>query len=202
MNKLLILLCCAAIVSCQQEKQAPPADAQVQTETQTKPVTETDTTAKTTTAIETEPIDNSDPIVSIRKKVEHINTAQLRKKHFEFMCDEKMMADYFYDGNDIVKITVDFGTVGDVYAREDYYYNNGNLIFIYEFTEGGPACEGCIKTHEYRSYISDDKTLKYLKDKTQQACKKCEFTKSARQYKLLRAGTQDDVKAILCPGVK
>ncbi|ALM48464.1 hypothetical protein AMR72_05845 [Flavobacterium psychrophilum] len=193
MKKLFIVLCCAAIVSCKKETKANPATSPAQNEA--TPATQNDTATTT----EATPIDESDPIAAIRTKVERINTTELKKKHFEFMCDEKMKVDYFYEGNEIVKITVDFGTVGDTYAREDYYYDNGNLIFNYEFVEGGPACEGCIKTNEYRSYISNNKTIKYLKDKTTQPCKKCEFGKSARQYKLLTAGTENEVKAILCP---
>lgn len=193
MKRLLILLCCATLISCKQEKETAPADVPVQTET--KSVTETDTTTNKATAT----MDDSDPIVSIRKKVEHINTIELRKKHFEFLCDEKMKVDYFYDGNNIVKITVDFGTVGDVYAREDYYYHNGDLIFMYEFTEGGPACEGCITTNEYRYYIANGKTIKSLKNKTEQPCRKCEFSKSSRQYKMLKATTEKEVKAAACP---
>lgn len=143
--------------------------------------------------------ENPNPIQSIRKKVERINTIDLHKKHFEFMCDEKMMVDYFYEDNKIVKIAVDFGTVGDVYAKEGYYYNNGKLIFIYEFVEGGPACEGCWETNEYRSYIVNDKTIKYLKNTTEEKCKKCKFGNYSRHYKLLEAKTEKEVKAILCP---
>lgn len=140
----------------------------------------------------------ADPISSIRQKVEHINTAPLEKKHFEFMCDERMKADYFFENGEIVKVAVDFGTVGDVYAKEGYYYDNGRLIFIYEFVEGGPACEGCIKTDEYRWYIRNDKAIKYLKNKTEQKCKRCEFSASSKEYKLLQAKTADRMKEILC----
>lgn len=139
-----------------------------------------------------------DPIVTIRKKVEHINTTTLTKKHVEFMCDEQTMVDFYTENGKIVKISIDFGTVGDVYAKEDYYYDEAKLIFFYEFVEGGPACEGCIKTNEYRSYIKDDKVIKYLKDKDQQQCRKCEFGPSSRQYKLLTARTPAEIKQIIC----
>ena len=138
------------------------------------------------------------PIAAIRKRVEYINTANLEKKHYEFMCDEKMMVDYFYDNGELVKVAVDFGTVGDVYAKEGYYYDNGKLVFNYEFTEGGPACEGCIETHEYRTYVKDNKAIKYIKDKTVEQCRTCEFSPKSRQYKVLKAKTQDEVKAALC----
>lgn len=140
----------------------------------------------------------TDPIATIRQRVEHINTTKLEKKHFEFMCDEKMMVDYFYEDGEIVKIAVDFGTVGDVYAKEGYYYDNGSLVFNYEYVEGGPACDDCIETHEYRTYIQNDKAIRYLKDKNEASCRTCSFPATARQYKLLNAKTQEEVKAVLC----
>lgn len=148
-------------------------------------------------------LENSDEVPTdiisyIRSTVENINTFPLEKKHYEFMCDEKMMVDYFYDNGELVKVAVDFGTVGDVYAREGYYYDNGKLIFNYEFTEGGPACEGCIEKHEYRTYVHDDKAIKYIKDKNAEQCRTCEFGPKSRQYKVLKAKTQDEVKAALC----
>ena len=113
-----------------------------------------------------------------------------------------MMVDYFYDKGEIVKIAIDFGTVGDVYAKEGYYYDEGKLVFTYEFVEGGPACEGCIKTNEYRAYIVDDEAIKYLKDKDEVKCTKCEYSNSSRHYTLLKAENSSQVKAIMCPQVK
>ncbi len=85
-----------------------------------------------------------------------------------------------------------------MYAKEGYYYDSGKLIFNYEFVEGGPACEGCIKTDEYRSYIQDDKVIRYLKNKNEGNCRKCDFLASSRQYKLLLAKTPEEMKSILC----
>lgn len=141
---------------------------------------------------------SSDPVAWIRQKVEHINTAGLESKHFEFMCDEKMKVDYFYEQGEIKKISIDFGTIGDVYAKEDYYYDEGKLIFFYEFVEGGPACEGCIQKNEYRSYIKNDKVFKHLKDKDQAKCRKCEFPKTSKPYKLLTAKNTEQIKLIMC----
>ena len=193
MNKILLLVPLLVIMSCNQGEKNQPATA---TDSISAPITAK--APNMATVLEPIRAKPSSTIEAIRQKVEHINTAALQKKHFEFMCDETMMADYFYENGEIVKIAVDFGTVGDVYAKEGYYYNAGKLIFLYEFTEGGPACEGCIKTNEYRSYIANDKTVKYLKDKSEKPCKKCEFKPSARQYKLLQAITQQEVKDILC----
>jgi hypothetical protein len=139
-----------------------------------------------------------DPINSIRNIVEGINNSDLKTKHFEFMCDEKMLVDYFYLNNEIVRISVDYGTIGDSYAKEDYYFANGKLVFNYEFVEGGPACEGCITKNEFRSYIRNDKVIKYLKNKSLQKCRKCEFDLSSKQYKLLQTEKPEEIKWILC----
>ncbi|WP_129716235.1 hypothetical protein [Pedobacter sp. SYP-B3415] len=150
------------------------------------------------TPVKPDKVEPADPIASIRQRVEGINTATLEQKHFEFTCDEQMKVDYFYLDGEIAKITVDYGTVGDVYAREDYYYSAGKLIFTYEFVEGGPACEGCIKKNEYRSYISEDRVIRYLKDKTPGKCRTCTFDSKSKQYRLLQAKTPEDMKWILC----
>jgi len=176
--------------SCGQNKEPKPERETIKQDS----VTSKETSVNTITELH-------DPITIIRDKVEHINTATLEKKHFEFTCDEKMTVDYFYEEGEIVKISVDFGTVGDVYAKEDYYYHDGKFIFMYEFVEGGPACEGCIKTNEYRNYIKDDKSIKYLKGQKEDTCRKCEFSTASRQYRLLKANTQPQIRSILCPGL-
>ncbi|MES3016872.1 MAG: hypothetical protein V4721_03790 [Bacteroidota bacterium] len=187
MNRIFTAAIFLFFISCNQDKQTIQQD-----HADTIEVSEQDSVVQT-------PVAAKDPIASIRQQVEKINTMKLEKKHFEFMCDEKMMVDYFYADGKIVKIAVDFGTLGDVYAKEGYYYDAGKLIFNYEFVEGGPACEGCIKTDEYRSYVVDDKVIKYLKNTTEASCRKCEFPLSSRQYKLLQAQTAEEMKAILCP---
>ena len=148
----------------------------------------------------TKPADtiSNDPVVKIRRAVERINTSKTDKKHYELMCDEMMKIDYYTINDIIVKISVDFGTIGDVYAKEDYYYNEGELIFKYEFVEGGPACEGCIKTNEYRSYIKNNIVIKYLKDKDSTECRKCEFNENAKELRLINAKSTADIKEILC----
>jgi len=191
MKKILAPLLLLMLMSCDQKK-----TSEKETSSATNAPTEiaADTTAEV--ASEEAPLD---PIASIRKKVESINNSNdFQKKQYTFKCDEMMTVDYFYRSNEIVKIAVDFGTVGDVYAKEDYYYDQGKLLFVYEFVEGGPACEGCIKTNEYRTYVVNDKTVKYLKDQADETCKKCEFKPTSREYKLLEAKNQDEIKRLFC----
>jgi len=191
MKKLLTPFLLLLLISCNQKK-ANVQETSIETSTPTEAVADTMSTTS-------EPPATNDPIADIRQKVESINNSNdLQKKQYQFKCDEKMTVDYFYRNNEIVKIAVDFGTVGDVYAKEGYYYNEGKLIFIYEFVEGGPACEGCLKKNEYRAYVLNDKTIKYLKDQTEDDCKKCEFKASSREYKLLEATNQEEIKSLFC----
>ncbi|MEJ7559244.1 MAG: hypothetical protein WKF66_13120 [Pedobacter sp.] len=141
---------------------------------------------------------SKDPILSIRKAVQHINTSKLKRKQFDFMCDEVMKVDYYFLNKEIVKIAIDFGTIGDVYAKEEYYYTSGKLIFVYELVEGGPACEGCIKTDEYRTYIQDNNVIKHLKNKNVAKCRKCDFNHATRHYKLLSLTTTKQIRALMC----
>ncbi|WP_345330916.1 hypothetical protein [Mucilaginibacter defluvii] len=157
----------------------------------------TDTVADTSAAI-LKADTAVDTITYIKQKVEHINTQNIQPEHTEFMCDERMKVDRYFENGKLVKISVDFGTVGDVYAKEDYYYDNGKLIFKYEFVEGGPACEGCIKKNEYRSYVADNKVIKYLKDKNQERCRTCVFEPKAKENKLIKAKSNQEIEAILC----
>ena len=190
MKNLFLSLAVLAMVSCNQsEKNQSTQNGKAIVDTITQKAEEK------AAAQNPEP---ANPVEGIRQKVERINTEPLEKKQYVFMCDEKMTVDYFYRNGELVKIAVDFGTVGDVYAKEGYYYDDGKLIFIYEFVEGGPACEGCIKTNEYRSYIKDDKVFRYLKDKAEQQCRECEFGSGSKEYKLLKANTAQQMKAILC----
>ncbi|RVU01656.1 hypothetical protein EOD41_06765 [Mucilaginibacter limnophilus] len=195
MKKLLFPVLIFLLAGCSQNKPAKQQDDNSDT---SSVVSTTDTSVSDIHTVTTDTVATTDPIAFIRKNVENINTSKLENKHFEFMCDEKMTVDYFYLNGEIVKISVDFGTVGDVYAKEDYYYKAGKLIFKYEFVEGGPACEGCIKKNEYRSYIKNNKVIKYLKDQKVTTCRTCEFSASSKENKLLKVTTAEEVKAVLC----
>lgn len=144
------------------------------------------------------PHNSINPILNIQDAVKTANTINLLQTHFEFMCDETMKVDYFSKGKEVVKISIDFGTVGDVYAKEDYYYKSGKLIFVYEFVQGGPACEGCIKTDEYRTYIENNEVIKYLKNKDVSKCRKCVFNSNTRHYKLLSLNSAEQIKEVMC----
>lgn len=185
MKNLIIPILCFALFGCNE----PEKKQHTVTKDSSSSASEAEVKPKITT---------TNPIEFIKQKVNLINTSNLQKKHFEFTCDELTKVDYYYNGDQLVKIAIDFGTVGDAYAKEDYYYDDGKLIFKYEFVEGGPACEGCITTNEYRSYIVNNKVIKYLKNKDVAACRKCEFSANSKELLLIKANDVAGIEAVLC----
>ena len=186
MRRILLTLMTAGLISCNNSQDAV-------TEKQVDTTSGQDTL---NTSITKPPA--VDSIKFIREVINGINTETPTKKHFEFVCDEKMQVDYFFRGDEIVKIAVDFGTVGDVYAKEEYYYHAGELIFKYEFVEGGPACEGCSSTNEYRSYIRNNNVIRYLKNKAEEKCRTCSFSARSKPYRLLNVSTPEEIRKVFC----
>jgi hypothetical protein len=130
MRTIYLSLVCLLVVACGEGKKNKPSDnapvASVRDRADIAKVKRADTAASTKETV------SIDPIAGIKQRVERINAIPLEKKHFEFMCDEKMMVDYFYHEGKIVKISVDYGTVGDVYAKEDYYFNEFSCMNLWK----------------------------------------------------------------------
>lgn len=138
------------------------------------------------------------PIDSIKHEVARINTANLPSKRHDFMCDEKAYVVYHYDGNDIAKVTIDWGTVGDAYHREEFYYRNGKLIFDYDLLEGAGAYPGDDKKLERRHYVANDKVIRYLENQEEKPYEYCNYKKSSVPYRALAAEKSKDFVGVLC----
>jgi len=138
------------------------------------------------------------PIDSIKQEVARINTADLPSKRHDFMCDEKAYVVYHYDGKAIAKVTIDWGTVGDAYHREEFYYRNGKLIFDYDLLEGAGAYPGGDKKLERRHYVVNDKVIRYLEGEIEKPCEYCDYKKSSVPYRALVADSSKDYKGELC----
>lgn len=138
------------------------------------------------------------PMDSIKQEVARINTANLPSKSFSFKCDEMVKITYHYTGKEISKVIIDWGTVGDAYQREEFYYKNGRLIFDYDVLEGAGAYEGGDKKLERRHYVINDKAVKYMENDKVLPCKYCDYNKSSKQYKMLAAEATHDFESVLC----
>lgn len=143
-------------------------------------------------------LDASDPIAVIKGEFARINSAKLAKKSYNYQCDELMKIDYYYEGDEVVKAVVDYGTVGDHYQKSEFYYKGGKLFFFYDFVEGGPACEGCDIKLERRYYVKDDVVIKYIKNQTTEKCTTCSFSQKSVPYRALKAAKTQDFKTAFC----
>ena len=138
------------------------------------------------------------PIDSIKNEVARINTANLPSRRYDFMCDEKAYVVYHYYGTAIAKATIDWGTVGDAYHREEFYYRNGKLIFEYDLLEGAGAYPGGDKKTERRHYVTNDKVIRYLENQEEKPCEYCDYKKSSVAYRALEAEASKDFAGVLC----
>ena len=146
----------------------------------------------------TDSLDTSNPIAVIKGEFARINAAKLTKKPYTYQCDELMKIDYYYEGDDVVKAVVDYGTVGDHYQKSEFYYKDGKLFFFYDFVEGGPACEGCEMKLERRYYVKDDLVIKYMNNQTTEKCTTCSFSQKSIPYRALKAAKTKDFKTAFC----
>lgn len=190
MKKLFLILTCAAtLLSCkgesEQQQVISPDDIHTAPAGAVKPA-EQDATAPLT------------QLDSIKQEVERINTAGLAYKRHDFMCDEKAYVVYHYDKGSVVKVTIDWGTVGDAYHREEFYYRNGRLIFDYDLVEGAGAYPGGDTKLERRHYVANDKAIRYLENNGEKPCEYCTYTKSSVAYRALAAEVSKDFQGILC----
>jgi hypothetical protein len=187
-NVHLVFACFAVLASCK--------DNNAKTET----ATADSTTIATPTATQPEeaPAALLTPVDSIKQEVARINAANLPSKRHDFMCDEKAYVVYHYDGDTIVKATIDWGTVGDAYHREEFYYRNGKLIFDYDLLEGAGAYPGGDEKLERRHYVVNDKVIRYLENQEEKPCEYCDYKKTSVPYKALAAETSKDFVNVLC----
>jgi len=138
------------------------------------------------------------PVDSVKQHVAWINNTNLPSKRVDFMCDEKAYIVYHYSGKSVAKVTIDWGTVGDAYHKEEFYYRDGKLVFDYDLLEGAGAYEGGDTKLERRSYVANDKVIKYLENQTEKPCEYCDYKQSSIPYKALAAEGSKDVKSVLC----
>lgn len=162
---------------------------------------QTDTkTAQGSTAKEpTTTVANSpdDIIKGIDAEVSRINALSLTPKKFDVVCDEKATVSYFRENDKIVKVSVDWNMVGDFATIDDYYYKNQKLIYSHESTSGGVGNEPT-KNFEFKSYVDNDKTIRYLDSNKVVPCTVCDYSDTLREYAVLKADNVKDVTSAVC----
>ena len=154
-----------------------------------------DTSAKKVTPTNTATVEQI--VLDIRSEFKRINSLRLTTKKYKFVCDTDGTITYYTDNGKVVKIAIDWGFIGDGSSTSEYYFKDDKLIFTYETYIGGPANGPETKT-EYRTYVNNDKTIKYMENQKNSVCTTCQFTETSKEYKVLRAYNTTNIKSALC----
>lgn len=108
-----------------------------------------------------------DPIQSIRQQYTAINKRVARykkvKKELSGFSTEGGELTAYFDGPAVMKIAATYyGESGR--AGEEYYYQDGKLIFVYrkDFTYDKPLSGRVVKTEENRFYFQNDRLIKWI----------------------------------------
>lgn len=136
-------------------------------------------------------------VLDIRSEFQRINSLRLTTKKYKFVCDTDGTITYYTDNDKVVKIAIDWGSIGDGSSASEYYFKDDKLIFAYDVYIGGPAGAAVTKTEE-RTYVNNDKTIKYMQNQKVSDCLTCDFNESSREYKALRAYNTNNIKSALC----
>ncbi|MDB5200954.1 MAG: hypothetical protein JWQ27_363 [Ferruginibacter sp.] len=144
------------------------------------------------------PATSEEKVAEIRREFNRINAAKLTTRTFTFTCDTEGTISYYLEDGMIVKIFIDWGFVGDGSSKQQYFYQDGKLIFVFETWLGAPANQPDIKT-ELRTYVSNDTVIRFMKDQTISPCTTCRFTNASRPYKVFTAFKTGAVRSALCP---
>ncbi len=139
-------------------------------------------------------------VLVIRAEYQRINALKVKKEEFPIGCpDERMDAtiSYWRENGRIVKIVVDWGVVGDGYSFEEYYYMNGRYIF--GFTQAGSGVGNLPgRIDETRTYVQDDRVIRYKYNQDIGECSRCNFDRSSLEYRLLDAHSRRNFRELLC----
>src|SRR5687767_211913 len=119
------------------------------------------------------PAQVKDPITSIRQQYAAINKRAARyrkvKKELSGYSLEGGELIAYFDGPAVAKIVArHFGESGN--TVEEYYYRNGQLIFVFEKVSrySRPLSGKVVSTVEHRFYFQDDNLIRWLGEKGQQ----------------------------------
>jgi hypothetical protein len=138
-------------------------------------------------------------IEEIRTAFKEINsnkTCKMERYTYEIAgCVEAGSLEYYLDKQQIVKIK-ETGLIGDGGWDTEYYYRNGNLIFIFESLLEPPTDK--VVHREYRVYVKDGKVIRFMENQQIIPADNKAAEMKATAIKLLKARTTKNFKAALC----
>lgn len=128
-----------------------------------------------------------DPTQSIRQQYAAINKRAARYKKVQkelsgFSTEGGALVAYF-DGPAVVKIAaIYYGESGR--ANEEYYYQNGKLIFVYrkDFTYDKPLSGRVVNTKDNRFYFQNDRLIRWINENGKEVSPGPEYQKEQDEY--------------------
>jgi len=128
-----------------------------------------------------------DPTQSIRQQYAAINKRAPRykkvKKELSGFSTEGGALVAYFDGPAVVKIAVTYYGEGGR-ANEEYYYQNGKLIFVYrkESTYDKPLSARVVKTKENRFYFQNNRLIRWINETGKEVSPGVEYQKEQDEY--------------------
>lgn len=191
--RILIFILCISIFSCNGNSNNNK-DRELKERELTR---DSITTATPLTDSATDSVPGEQIVAEIRTEIIRINALQPATKQYKIECEGGATVVYYFENNNIVKVTIDWAFLGNYSTKSGYYYKDGKFIFGDEVTVGGPAGAAAVTT-EYRNYVRNDKVIMTTKNEKIIPCLTCQFSSSSREYKLLKTTSAKEVTAVIC----
>ncbi len=125
-------------------------------------------TADTSIIVSTPASDTVSVTEHIKEVYASINREKLIQKSFEWEADTTCEAPpmggtltYFYRGSEIVKI-LNVGGEDHGFWKEEYYFDNNQLVFVYQNNTYGGAANPDEMSYQNRYYFSDNQLVKKI----------------------------------------
>lgn len=183
MKKILLLLTCIVLLIQCQKKEAITSNSTQTNTIQTKATTES--------------VDEIH-IQWIKKQYAAINSKKIQPQSFKFTCDVENTINYYIENGKIIKISIQWGYLGDGESYTEYYYDNENVFFIYNRYVGGPAGHKP-ETYEERSYIKNKQIIRFMENQEIVPCEvDCIINEKSQPTQVLQAFADKQFRKRLC----
>lgn len=134
----------------------------------------------------------------IKKQYAIINAKKIKPQSFTFTCDVENTINYYFENEKIIKISIQWGYLGDGESYTEYYYDQDNVFFIYERYIGGPAGLEP-ETNEERYYIKNNHVIRFMKNQEIVPCEEnCILDENSQPTQALQAFTDKQFPKRLC----
>lgn len=200
MKPLTLLSICFLLVcgACKNTSNTPAPENQAGNAASTLPIAPAAPTAQVTQQTPASTPSTEEIVAAIRKEFQRINSSKLTSKTFSWDnagCGHGTIT-YFLLNNEIVK-TIEQGSADGFWTKESYY-QNGKFIFQYLHEESHPIAGPDSEIIELRTYVYNDKVVRYMADGDIVPCITCSYGANSSEYLLLDAYDNGNIDDAIC----